>query len=57
LYDCGQALTIDFSDLREKNVVKQNRPGVGITKMEKALVPYEYGMEVTSHMYPISYGK
>jgi len=31
--------------------------GVGITHMEKALVPQEYGMEVTSHMHPISYGK
>jgi len=31
--------------------------GVGITKMEKALVRCEYGMEVTSHMDLISYGK
>jgi hypothetical protein len=31
--------------------------GVGITRMEEALVPREYGMEVIGHMDPISYGK
>jgi hypothetical protein len=30
---------------------------VGITWMEKALVPQEYGMEVTKQRDPISFGK
>jgi hypothetical protein len=29
----------------------------GITRMEKAVIPWKYGMEVTSHMDPILYGK
>jgi hypothetical protein len=40
-----------------KNVVEQDKPNVGIIKMEGALVPHEYGMEVTSHKDPISYCK
>jgi hypothetical protein len=31
--------------------------GVKITGMEEALVPREYGLEVTSHVEPSSYGK
>jgi hypothetical protein len=31
--------------------------GVGITKMEEALIPCEYGMKVICHMDLISYGK
>jgi hypothetical protein len=40
-----------------KNVVKQDKPSVGTIKMEEALVPHEFGMEVTSHKDLISYGK
>jgi hypothetical protein len=31
--------------------------GVGIMQMEEALIRQKYGVKVTNHMDPISYGK
>ncbi len=50
-------LTIDVHDLCKKMLSNNTSVGVGITRMEEALVPHEYGMEVTCHMDPISCGK
>jgi hypothetical protein len=50
-------LTIDVHDLCKKMLSNNTSVGVGITRMEEALVPHEYGMEVTCHMDPISRGK
>jgi hypothetical protein len=50
-------LTTDFPNLREKMLSNQIGRGVGITRMEKPLIPHEYGMEVIGHMDLISYGK
>jgi hypothetical protein len=50
-------MTIDFLDLCEKLLLNKTSQGVGITRMEEALVPCKYGMEVIGHMDPISYGK
>ncbi len=49
-------LTVDFPSLCEIMLSNKGQ-GVGITRMEEALVPCEYGMEVIGHMDPISYGK
>jgi hypothetical protein len=50
-------LTIDFHDLCKKMLSNKTSQGVGITRMEEALVHCEYGIEVTSHLDLISYGK
>jgi hypothetical protein len=41
----------------DKVLSKKTKCSVGITQMEEMLVPCEYGMEVTNHHSPISYGK
>jgi hypothetical protein len=50
-------LNINVHDLCKKMLSNKTSLGVGITIMEEALVPREYGMEVTSHMDPITCGK
>lgn len=50
-------LTINFPYLHPKKLFNKIGQGVKITWMEKALVFREYGMEITTHMDPISYGK
>jgi hypothetical protein len=50
-------IIVDFPSLCEKMLWNKTSRGVGITRMEEALVPCEYGMEVISCMDPISYGK
>jgi hypothetical protein len=50
-------LIFDFLTLKEKKIFNKTRQGVGIIRMEEALAPREYGMEVTGHRDPISYGK
>jgi hypothetical protein len=47
-------LIVDFPNLCEKMLSNKTSQGIGITKMEEALVPCEYGMEVISHNDPIS---
>ncbi len=44
-------LIIDFFDLLKKMLLN-----VGMTWMEEVFIPWEYGLELTSHMNPISYG-
>jgi hypothetical protein len=46
-----------FLDLCEKVLSNKTCQGVGITHMEEALVPREYGMEIIGHKDLISYGK
>jgi hypothetical protein len=50
-------LTFNFHDLCKKVLLNKTGQGVGITHMEEALIPQEYGMDVTCHMDPILYGK
>jgi len=50
-------LIVDFLDLGKKMLLNKMGQCVGITWMEKVLVPHEYGLEVTRHNDPISYGK
>jgi len=50
-------LIINFHDLCKKMLSNKNNQGVGITRMEEAFVPCEYGMEVTCHMDLNSYGQ
>jgi len=50
-------LTANFLDLHKRILSNKTSWGVKITRMEEALVPWEYGMEVTSHKDLILYGK
>jgi hypothetical protein len=50
-------LIFNFHDLCKKVLLNKMDLGVGITRMEEALIPWEYVMEVIGHMDPISYGK
>jgi hypothetical protein len=50
-------LIANFLDLCKKKLLNKMGQCIEITRMEEALVPYEYGMEVTSHNDLISYGK
>jgi hypothetical protein len=50
-------LIADFLDLCKKMSLNNMGQCIGITQMEEALVPHEYGMEATSHNDPISYCK
>jgi hypothetical protein len=50
-------LTFDLPVLKEKVLSNQIAQGVDITRVEVAFIPHKYGMEVTSHLDPISYGK
>jgi hypothetical protein len=47
-------LTVDFPELKEKILSKKTGRSVGIPHMEEAMVPWEYGMEVTGHRDSIS---
>jgi len=49
-------LIINFLELKEKILLNKIERRVNITWMEKALVLWEYGMEVIGHKDPISYG-
>jgi len=49
-------LIINFLELKEKILLNKIERRVDITWMEKALVLWEYGMEVIGHKDPISYG-
>lgn len=46
-----------FPKLKNKVMSNKTSQGVGITYIVEALVPREYGMEITKHQNPISYGK
>jgi len=50
-------LTFDFPALKEKVLCNQIGRGVHSTRVEEAFIPYKYGMEMTSHLGPISFGK
>jgi hypothetical protein len=41
--------TFDFLDLKNKVLFNKTSCCIGITQMEEGLVPWEYGMEITSH--------
>jgi hypothetical protein len=44
-------------DLCKKMLSNKTSQGIGITRMEEALISREYGMEVTCHKDLISCGK
>jgi hypothetical protein len=46
-----------FSYFERKSLSKQIVWGVNITRVEEAFIPDKYGMGITSHYNPISYGK
>ncbi len=46
-----------FLDLKDKVLFNKTSRGVGVTHMEEALVPWKYGMKMTSHRDSIFYGK
>jgi len=50
-------LTIDFIDLRNKVLSKKIRWDIKITQMDEMFIPWECGMEITSHMDPIFHNK
>jgi hypothetical protein len=50
-------LIVNFPNLHQKNLSNKTSQGVKITWMEEALVLLEYGMEIITHMDPISDGK
>jgi hypothetical protein len=56
LIDC-QPFNFWFSCSKNNNLSNKIVQGVDITHMEEELFPCKYGMEVTSHHDPISYGK
>jgi hypothetical protein len=42
-------LTFDFPLLKEKVLSNKTKRGVGITRMEEALIPKDYGMEMMGY--------
>ncbi len=50
-------LTVDFPNFCEKMLSNKTSQGVGIIRMEEALEPRQYGMEVIGHMDLNSNGK
>jgi hypothetical protein len=50
-------LTSNFLSLKDKVLSNKTGRGIGVTRMEEALVPHEHDMEVISHHDPIAYGK
>jgi hypothetical protein len=50
-------LTFDLAVFKEKVMSNQIAQGVDISRVEEAFILHKYGMEATSHLDPISYGK
>jgi hypothetical protein len=44
-----EKLTTNFPELKKKVLSNKTGQGVGITRMEKTMVPWEYGIKVICH--------
>ncbi len=56
VFDCWQ-IDDDIWWFKEKISFNKINKGIGIMRMEEAFAPKEYGMEMISHRYLISYRK